>query len=200
VRSAAASSVSSRQRFFNAYFELPIGLFLCALLVIIVLWRELKPAWRGLLVVALLGYGYRLAGISLDYVDDYRRVLRNFYGQLRVADISHDEPGDQTHDPAWSHQSRRTVHLAASTAGDQPPTIASNPGLARRCVSIAGGQPLKIGVLGLGAGTLATYGRQGDEMRMYEINEQVLDLARNDFSYLGDSAGDGSFQCSAMAA
>jgi hypothetical protein len=43
-------------------------------------------------------------------------------------------------------------------------------------------------VLGLGAGTLATYGRQGDEMRMYEINEQVLDLARSDFSYLADSA------------
>ena len=54
--------------------------------------------------------------------------------------------------------------------------------------SLSGEKPRKIGVLGLGAGTLATYGRQGDEMRMYEINEQVLDLARNDFSYLGDSA------------
>jgi len=39
----------------------------------------------------------------------------------------------------------------------------------------------------LGAGTLATYGRQGDEMRLYEIDDQVLDLARSDFSYLAES-------------
>ena len=37
---------------FNAYFELPIGLFLCALLVVAVLWRELRPVWRGLLLAA----------------------------------------------------------------------------------------------------------------------------------------------------
>jgi hypothetical protein len=36
-------------------------------------------------------------------------------------------------------------------------------------------------------------------MRMYEINEQVLDLARSDFSYLAESRR-GSFRCSAMAA
>jgi hypothetical protein len=173
--------------FFNAYFELPIGLFLCALLVIIVLWRELRPAWRGLLVVALFGYGYRLAGISFDYVDDYRRVLRNFYGQLRVADISHDELGI-----------RRTILHGRINHGEQfiSPRYSRRPtayyceqsGIGQTLLSITGGQALKIGVLGLGTGTLATYGQAGDEMRMYEINEQVLDLARKDFSYLGESA------------
>ena len=76
---------------FNAYFELPIGLFLCALLVIIVLWREIQPVWRWLLLVALFAYGYRLAGISVSYVEDYRRVLRNFYGQLRVSDVDEED-------------------------------------------------------------------------------------------------------------
>jgi spermidine synthase len=42
--------------------------------------------------------------------------------------------------------------------------------------------------VGLGAGTLATYGRAGDELRIYEINEQVLDLARSEFTFLADSA------------
>jgi hypothetical protein len=78
---------------FNAYFELPIGLFLCALLVIIVLWREIQPVWRWLLLVALFAYGYRLAGISVSYVEDYRRVLRNFYGQLRVSDVDEEDLG-----------------------------------------------------------------------------------------------------------
>jgi hypothetical protein len=36
--------------------------------------------------------------------------------------------------------------------------------------------------VGLGAGTLAVYGREGDEMRMYEINDQVVDLAERHFS------------------
>ncbi len=61
-------------------------------------------------------------------------------------------------------------------------------GIGQALLSLATGQPRKIGVLGLGAGTLASYGRPGDEMRIYEINEQVLDLARKDFSYLADSA------------
>ncbi|MEF8709673.1 MAG: hypothetical protein V5B38_12615 [Candidatus Accumulibacter propinquus] len=117
---------------FNAYFELPIGLFLCALLVIIVLWREVKPVWRWLLVVALLAYGYRLAGISVSYVEDYRRVLRNFYGQLRVSDVA-------TKSWASSARSCTVASITASSssrqiiAGDQRPTIASNQALARPC-------------------------------------------------------------------
>jgi hypothetical protein len=42
-------------------------------------------------------------------------------------------------------------------------------------------------MLGLGAGTLAAYGRPATRLRIYEINEQVLDLARSEFSYLADS-------------
>lgn len=54
-------------------------------------------------------------------------------------------------------------------------------------LGLAGDEALKVGVLGLGVGTLASYGRAGDEMRIYEINDQVLDLARSEFSYLADS-------------
>ncbi|MBP6708630.1 MAG: fused MFS/spermidine synthase, partial [Candidatus Accumulibacter sp.] len=172
---------------FNAYFELPIGLFLCALLVVIVLWREVKPVWRWLLVVALLAYGYRLTGISIDYVEDYRRVLRNFYGQLRVHDVADEKLGI-----------KRTILHGRINHGEQfiSPDYRRRPtayyceqsGIGQALLGLASNPPRKIGVLGLGAGTLATYGQAGDEMRMYEINEQVLDLARNDFSYLGDSA------------
>ena len=41
----------------------------------------------------LLAQGLRLGAISVDYVQDYRRVLRNFYGQLRVIDVSDGDPG-----------------------------------------------------------------------------------------------------------
>ena len=48
-------------------------------------------------------------------------------------------------------------------------------------------QPVRAGVIGLGAGTLAVYGRKGDVLRFYEINPQVIDVARKEFTYLNDS-------------
>jgi spermidine synthase len=47
--------------------------------------------------------------------------------------------------------------------------------------------PLKVGVIGLGAGTLAAYGAEGDVYRFYDINPDVLTVARRDFTYLDDS-------------
>jgi spermidine synthase len=38
---------------------------------------------------------------------------------------------------------------------------------------------MTVGIVGLGAGTLATYGRPGDLFRFYEINTQVIDVATN---------------------
>ena len=51
------------------------------------------------------------------------------------------------------------------------------------------GHPRRIGILGLGCGTLAAYGRAGDTIRIYEINPQVLEIANRDFTYLKDTAG-----------
>jgi spermidine synthase len=47
----------------------------------------------------------------------------------------------------------------------------------------------RIGVIGLGVGTLAAYGRTGDLMRFYEIDPAVIRIARDsgDFTYLKDS-------------
>jgi len=55
----------------------------------------------------------------------------------------------------------------------------------------SGDGTLRVGLVGLGAGTLAAYGRRGDEFRYYEINPQVVELsqgARPMFTYVRDSA------------
>jgi spermidine synthase len=61
-----------------------------------------------------------------------------------------------------------------------------------------GNRRLKVGVIGLGAGTLAAYGRPGDEYRFYELDPLIIDVAQRQFSFLSDSlanvqlvAGDG---------
>jgi spermidine synthase len=45
----------------------------------------------------------------------------------------------------------------------------------------------KIGVIGLGTGTLASYGREGDTMRFYEINPEIVRFANDPFTYLTGS-------------
>src|SRR3989449_7339768 len=49
-------------------------------------------------------------------------------------------------------------------------------------------RPLRVGVIGLGTGTIAAYGREGDSYRFYDIDANVIQIARTEFSFLGDSA------------
>jgi spermidine synthase len=48
---------------------------------------------------------------------------------------------------------------------------------------------MRVGVVGLGTGTIATYARPGDLVRFYEINDHVIDVARRLFSYVTDCRG-----------
>jgi spermidine synthase len=50
-----------------------------------------------------------------------------------------------------------------------------------------GDAPQRVGVIGLGVGTLAAYGRSGDTVRFYEINPRVTAAAHSHFTYLADS-------------
>jgi hypothetical protein len=175
---------------FTAYFEMPIGLFLCAGLVCVVCWGGTSKTWRVVLLIALLGYGWRLAETSFDDIKGSRVVMRNFYSQLRITDTSKSESHPQ-------HGTLRKMVHGGIVHGEQylDPKLRNTPtayychrsGIGLALDSLAQSGPLKIGVVGLGAGTLATYSRAGDEMRMYEINEQVLELARSEFTYLSDS-------------
>jgi spermidine synthase len=47
---------------------------------------------------------------------------------------------------------------------------------------------IRLGVIGLGTGSMAAWGRAGDAIRFYEINARVLDIARTQFTFLADCA------------
>jgi spermidine synthase len=49
---------------------------------------------------------------------------------------------------------------------------------------------VRVGDVGLGAGTLATYARPGHVYRFYELNPEVIDLAYDHFTYLSDCLGE----------
>ncbi len=179
---------------FRAYYEFPIGLGLCLLAVALVLARGLsgaaparRAAGRAALAIVLCGYGWCLFIIMRDMVSEYRVVARNFYGLLRVRD-----DGDPRFD---EDASRRLIH-GVINHGQQmlreeyrrlPVTYFCPDSGIGRAMRATEGRPRRIGILGLGCGTLAAYGRAGDTIRIYEINPLVLDIARREFTYLSDT-------------
>jgi len=166
----------------NGAYELPATLGACGMLAALRWWRAGRLRWAG--PAAALGIAAVLAWGVRDYIRDYRVLLRNFYGCLRVMDTTQgDLPvrlllngvidhGEQYLDPR--HRRNPTTYYSPGTG----------IGLALRSMAQPG---LRAGFIGLGAGTLAAYGRRGDCYRFYEINPLVLRLARTEFTFLGDS-------------
>ena len=180
---------------FRHLVELPLGLVLAALLWVIVtldlLWPRFPRHFR-LALVAVLPFALGLyAAYVIDSaragVSGYRVVLRSFYGQLAVQDggISDTETSKRTlvhggiiHGTQW----RESDHRRWPTT-----YYCETSGVGRALASLPTDRGRRVGVVGLGAGTLVTYGRPGDVYRVYEINPLVLRLAETEFTYLEDS-------------
>jgi SAM-dependent methyltransferase len=179
---------------FNAIYEMPMGLVACAVLVVWVLrqdaeltwfqrWRQPAPIVASVLTVALAVF----VGLQIrDSVRATRVMVRNFYGALKVRDNG----------PATQLDATRTLTNGTINHGEQflnparrdLPTTYYGPdtgvGLAIREKEKGGA--IRVGVIGLGTGTLAAYGRLGDYYRFYEINPLVFRLAHTEFSFLPD--------------
>ena len=112
--------------------------------------------------------------------------MRNFYGTL----ITVDSPGETQADDMRQlyHGSIKHGEQFLAAERRREPTAyygrSAGVGLA---ISNTEAQNKKVGVIGLGAGTLAAYGQPGDIYRMYEINPAVIELANQEFSFLADS-------------
>jgi hypothetical protein len=171
--------------FLPGYFELAGGIALCALLL---LWqvRRDHPVYGILGIVSLLvsiGCGIWLVR---EFYDGTIASTRNFYGVLRVWEAGSGEAarrtlvhgtimhGNQYRDPVLRKEPT-TYYTATSGVGRAIESM--HPRV----------EPLKVGVIGLGTGTIATWGAKGDVYRFYDINPSVVEFAKRDFSYLADS-------------
>jgi spermidine synthase len=166
---------------FSGFLELPIGVTLCALLAIALLYGVRNPRRLARLTVfAAVGF---VAAVQIDarYTDTRVRE-RNFYGALRVMD-----KGDVR------VLVNGTIHHGAEFLAPEKQRVATlyygrDSGVGRAIRALPEG-PRRIGAVGLGAGTLAAYARTGDDFRFYEINPAVIDLARTAFRFVPDCPG-----------
>ena len=177
---------------FTFNYDLPITFVVTALLALAVTWNK---GWsqRLLWSVAVVMLVALLVLIRIAYQHNTTVAVRNFYASLRVKqDLSY--PGATTRTLLNGTIQHGTQIFGTDAQRSTPTTYYaedSGVGLALRFCCADEKQavrPRNIGVIGLGAGTIAAYGRPGDHIRFYEINPAVVPIARNVFTYIRESA------------
>lgn len=189
-------------RIFHDVGEFAVALLACGglLLTVVMLdkssWFHQKRLYRAgaLLAVILLmvqGYRYEMAWIPLESRGTVRIRVRNFFGVKSINEdgmatwLVHGNTlhGVQLKDPARRREPTQYYNSLSGVGlllNNYPRPL--NPA----------GQPraLRVGLVGLGAGTLAAYGHPGDYFRFYEIDPQVADFSLSAspvFTFLKDS-------------
>ena len=76
---------------------------------------------------------------------------------------------------------QQAYHKSTACAVGQPTGVAVVVDIRRL---MANEVQLRVGVIGLGAGTLAAYGRWGDHYRFYDINPLVINVATHEFTFV----------------
>jgi hypothetical protein len=172
-------------KIFNTYYEFGIGLLVTLLIAAYVtrVMHQVVP----MLALAALGFsGFHVYSYIQFLAKDTLVMKRNFYGTLRVKDVGRQDEKDSM---------RRLMHgvimhgeqYLAPERRREPTTYYGVTSGIGRLMKVLDAPGTRVGVVGLGTGTLAVYGRKGDVYRFYEINPQVVEVANRDFTYLGDS-------------
>jgi len=193
---------------FTGWWEFPLSfVFVFLLTGITILKRpgkKLHPIIRLGTMVLLTVSAVGMIKVTLDIVRDYNKNVeiakRNFYGILRVYNGETDHiPTKKLYHGGINHG----MQFQSSKWKTYPTTYFarwSGVGVAlrkhpKKHAELEKGyqgpqHAIKVGIIGLGAGTLSSYSRPGDVYRFYEINPAVFELANEQFTYIKDAKGD----------
>ena len=145
------------------------------------------------------GYAWLLTGAALlavcctfyrdaqSPVQNSIDLSRNFYGVLTVFESDANDP--KLHRIALQHGATlHGIQFLSAELRDQPTTYYTpDSGVGLVMKYFPRHTHRRVGIVGLGAGTLAAYGRAGDCFRFYEINDEVRRLAETRFTFLKDT-------------
>lgn len=181
---------------FTQYLEYPLGLELAILLTICSM--ALKDNWRFfdkdrpcqfLMMICSLALTTILITIGLsDDPNDLIRI-RNFFGVIKIKELDRT---NVNHRIQMDHGT--TVHgfqfMSPGKRSFKTAYYGTTSGVGIVLSSFKSTQMRRVGLIGLGVGTLASYGNEGDKFKYYEINPAVVATAKAHFSYLADSNAD----------
>ena len=181
---------------FRANYDLAISFLVTAMLAAMATWqngwaqRMLWSAGSSLLLVLVIA-------LHLQFNRHTLMRARNFYGSLRVVQVDFDD-ADLGDTNGWSGPApirtlmngriRHGMQVMSEQMREVPTTYyGADTGIGIAMRNCCAAHAKRVGVIGLGAGTLAAYGQRGDVFRFYEINPLVEPIARNLFTYMRDS-------------
>jgi len=189
-------------RLFSGYWELHLAFDLLALLTSFQLWRRFRHAKRPVLVLGGAALWIGLLSVMVHFLGKHMEetreksiaMRRGFYGVLKVEEVDSgtDYAFRSLHHGRISH-GRQYLAESDQTLATTYYSLNSGVGAVFECLparTTAPPQPVHVGVVGLGVGTIATYAEEGDRFRVYEINPQVEELARSHFGYLAGCRGE----------
>lgn len=178
---------------FNGYWEFFVGLAMTFAILLTVLRSNNSTIARARFVFTVFTLVTVMLVVLSTYFSGALFAKRNFYGVIRVRELIPEGTTQRAY--VMSHGitvhglqfTESTLRALATTyyvpGGGAGLALLNHPKYQR-------GEPMRIGLLGAGVGTLAAYGQPGDEYRLYEINPVVTELAQgqgNYFSFLSDS-------------
>lgn len=189
---------------FKDFWEYPLGLIFCAFVVTAISYQS-RGTWINRLRIPISVTALTLAALILLlpilWVTKTEAMYRNFYGviKIRASEIAGFPGFDMMHG-AIVHGSQ-----ASTPPESLRPTryFTENSGIGLAIINHPrrlADKPLRVGIIGLGVGTLAAYGEEGDTFRFFEIDPAVIEIAQDTryFTYLSQSnarvevvAGDG---------
>jgi spermidine synthase len=117
-------------------------------------------------------------------------VVRNFYGVFSVWDYDKSDPHSHYRVLQHGQIAHGLQYMDPTRARQATSYYTSRSGISIAWHHLLNPTKRVVGVVGLGAGTLAVYGRRGDQFRFYEINPAVERVAREQFTYLANSRAD----------
>jgi hypothetical protein len=177
---------------FNDYYEYQIAILIALLLVshlaIASVTRFTKSLRTLSLALAILLTGLFLNSETEEEHVEKLAAYRGFYGLLEVLEVQPNTPG--AHRRLYSDDIEHGSQLISDEYRRIPITYFSDrSGVGQAFLNYQ--KPNRnVGVVGLGAGTLAAYGNSGDVFRFYEINPDSIEIANRYFTYLSDSKAD----------
>jgi len=181
---------------FNTYIELYLGLAVCMMFLLLAeeqtnptLKNSKSLRRRTLMVLLCVASIYSILLMGKRSMNNQRGIenRRNFFGVLTIWQDNWNDPVNDI----LLMQHGTTFHGSQfqSPGKKDIPTAYYGPdsgiGLVMRNWPVQYNR--RIGIIGLGTGTLAIYGNKNDFIRFYEINPEVERLARQYFTYLEDS-------------
>jgi hypothetical protein len=170
-------------RVFADYYELPISVLGC---VVMALWLLYGLRGKRILRVAGVVAAATVTAIVMQSRPAAPNVdTRNFYGTLQTYEAG---TGEDRYRVLVNGTIQHGVQFLDDERCGIPTTYygpASGAAIALGVMQKHG--PVHVGVIGLGVGTMAAYGRDRDRFRFYEINPEVIQVATHQFRYLKNS-------------